>query len=100
MAPIPQDVDVTDPSFDPSSLTVAQLRSFLQHQGVILPSTARKPALIQAFREQVDSMGSGGQGSTRVSVSSHRSTEQEGRDKDEAASSGRHTKAQRGEQLF
>ncbi|PWN47573.1 hypothetical protein IE53DRAFT_243505 [Violaceomyces palustris] len=42
-----------DPNFDPNSLKVPQLRSVLLQHDVVLPSSARKPALIQAFQQHV-----------------------------------------------
>lgn len=50
--------DPTDPFsrlFRPAQLTVPQLRSLLLQHDVSLPSSARKPALIQAYEEHIRS---------------------------------------------
>lgn len=76
MAPLPREVDLSDPTFDASSLTIPQLKTILQSQGVILPSSARKAALVQALEEVVDSNKSrtaGGNGAGKGTTVSIRS---------------------------
>ena len=41
------------PDFDPSTLTISQLRGVLNHHNINFPSSQTKPKLVQVFNEEI-----------------------------------------------